>query len=138
MIIRIALLLAAGLMLGSCCLSGNCYAPVTGVAATPGAPMSGAPMSGAPMSGVPTAGVPTSAPDGLAAGSDDEPQAADLPAKPRKTAQRRRDFESMGEASSASRYRGDSYEEQMAADKADEARLKRKLIICQNCSSSGN
>jgi hypothetical protein len=138
MIIRIALLLAAGLMLGSCCLSGNCYAPVTGVAATPGVPMSGAPMSGAPMSGVPTAGVPTSAPDGLAAVSDDEPQAADLPAKPRKTAQRRRDFESMGEASSASRYRGDSYEEQMAADKADEARLKRKLIICQNCSSSGN
>jgi hypothetical protein len=90
------------------------------------------------MSGVPTAGVPTSAPDGLAAVSDDEPQAADLPAKRRKTAQRRRDFESMGEASSASRYRGDSYEEQMAADKADEARLKRKLIICQNCSSSGN
>jgi len=133
MIIRIALLLAAGLMLGSCCLSGNCYAPVTGVAATPGVPM-----SGAPMSGVPTAGVPTSAPDGLAAVSDDEPQADDLPAKPRKTAQRRRDFESMGEASSASRYRGDSYEEQMAADKADEARLKRKLIICQNCSSSGN
>ena len=143
MIIRIALLLAAGLMLGSCCLSGNCYAPVTGVAATPGVSMSGVsmsgdPMSGAPMSGVPTAGVPTSAPDGLAAVSDDEPQAADLPAKPRKTAQRRRDFESMGEASSASRYRGDSYEEQMAADKADEARLKRKLIICQNCSSSGN
>lgn len=133
MIIRIALLLAAGLMLGSCCLSGNCYAPVTGVAATPGVPM-----SAAPMSGVPTAGVPTSAPDGLAAVSDDEPQAADLRAKPRKTAQRRRDFESMGEASSASRYRGDSYEEQMAADKADEARLKRKLIICQNCSSSGN
>jgi len=138
MIIRIALLLAAGLMLGSCCLSGNCYAPVTGVAATPGVSMSGVPMSGAPMSGVPTAGVPTSAPDGLAAVSDDEPQADDLPAKPRKTAQRRRDFESMGEASSASRYRGDSYEEQMAADKADEARLKRKLIICQNCSSSGN
>jgi hypothetical protein len=118
MIIRIALLLTAGLMLGSCCLSGNCYAPVTGVAGT--------------------AGVAASAPDGLAAVPDDEPQAADLPAKPRKTAQRRRDFEPMGEASSAARYRGDSYEEQMAADKADEARLKRKLIICQNCSSSGN
>jgi hypothetical protein len=138
MIIRIALLLAAGLMLGSCCLSGNCYAPVTGVAATPGVPMSGAPMSGVPTAGVPTAGVPTSAPDGLAAVSDDEPPAADLPAKPRKTAQRRKDFDPMGETSSAARYRGDAYEEQMAADKADEARLKRKLIICQNCSSSGN
>jgi hypothetical protein len=133
MIIRIALLLAAGLMLGSCCLSGNCYAPVTGVAAT-----SGVPMSGGPVSGVPTAGVPTSAPDGLAALPDDEPQAADMPAKPRKTAQRRKDFDPMGETSSAARYRGDAYEEQLAADKADEARLKRKLIICQNCSSSGN
>jgi hypothetical protein len=133
MIIRIALLLAAGLMLGSCCLSGNCYAPVTGVAATPGVPM-----SGAPVSGVPTAGVPRSAPDGLAAVSDDEPPAADLPAKPRKTAQRRKDFDPMGETSSAARYRGDAYEDQLAADKADEARLKRKLIICQNCSSSGN
>jgi hypothetical protein len=131
MMIRIALLLAAGLMLGSCCFSGNCYAPVTGVAATPAA---------APTAGVPTvaAGVPTSAPDGLGEVADDEPRAADLPAKPRKTAQRRRDFDSMGEASSSARYRGDAYEEQMAADKADEARLKRKLIICQNCSSSGN
>jgi hypothetical protein len=133
MIIRITLLLAAGLMLGSCCLSGNCYAPVTGVAATPGAPMSSAPMSGAP-----TAGVPMSAPDGLAALPDDEPRAADMPAKPRKTVQRRKDFDPMGETSSAARYRGDAYEEQLAADKADEARLKRKLIICQNCSSSGN
>jgi hypothetical protein len=130
MMIRIALLLAAGLMLGSCCLSGNCYAPVTGVAAAPGAPAAGVPMA--------TAGVPASSPDGLADVADDEPRAADLPAKPRKTAQRRRDFDSMGEASSSARYRGDAYEEQMAADKADEARLKRKLIICQNCSSSGN
>lgn len=138
MIIRIALLLAAGLMLGSCCLSGNCYAPITGMAATPGAPISGAPMSGAPVSGVPTAGVPMSTPDGLAALPDDEPQAADVPQKPRKTAQRRKDFDPMGETSSAARYRGDPYEEQLAADKADEARLKRKLIICQNCSSSGN
>jgi hypothetical protein len=95
-------------------------------------------MSGGPVSGVPTAGVPTSAPDGLAALPDDEPQAADMPAKPRKTAQRRKDFDPMGETSSAARYRGDAYEEQLAADKADEARLKRKLIICQNCSSSGN
>lgn len=133
MIIRIALLLAAGLMLGSCCLSGNCYAPVTGVAATPGVPM-----SGGPVSGVPTVGVPMSTPDGLAALPDDEPQAADVPQKPRKTAQRRKDFDPMGETSSAARYRGDAYEEQLAADKADEARLKRKLIICQNCSSSGN
>jgi hypothetical protein len=130
MMIRIALLLAAGLMLGSCCLSGNCYAPVTGVAATPGVPTAGVPTA--------TAGVPASTPDGLVTVEDDEPRAADLPAKPRKTAQRRRDFDSMGEASSSARYRGDAYEEQMAADKADEARLKRKLIICQNCSSSGN
>ena len=71
---------------------------------------------------------------------DDEPQ-ADVPPKPKKSTLRRKDFaaEPMGEASAASRNRrGDSYEEQQAADQADEARLKRKLIICQNCSSSGN
>jgi len=48
-------------------------------------------------------------------------------------------FRSDRRCAASSRYRrGDSYEEQQAADQADEARLKRKLIICQNCSSSGN
>lgn len=117
MIARTALLLAAGLMLGSCCLSGNCYAPVTGMA------------NGA--------GVAATALDGLGPDPADEPQADAPPPRPRKTAQRRRDADSI-EASSASRYRGDAYEEQLAADKADEARLKRKLIICQNCASSAN
>jgi len=79
----------------------------------------------------------TTAPDGLGPDPADQPQAEATPPKPRKTVQRRRDADSI-EASSASRYRGDAYEEQLAADKADEARLKRKLIICQNCSSTGN
>ncbi len=118
MIARTILLLTAGLMLGSCCLSGSCYAPVTGMAGTPGV-------------------AATTAPDGLGPDPADQPQADATPPKPRKTAQRRRDADSI-EASSASRYRGDAYEEQLAADKADEARLKRKLIICQNCSSTGN
>jgi len=129
MIVKNALLLAAGLMLGSCCLSGNCYAPLAGGAATAG------------VTGTPGVGVAaTAAPDGLGSAPTDEPQAdAETPAKPRKSAQRRKDFDPIGDASASSRYRrGDSYEEQQAADQADEARLKRKLIICQNCSSSGN
>jgi hypothetical protein len=124
MMLRYLPLLIAGLMLGGCCLSGNCYAPVA---------------NSAPAAG-PTGVATTSAPDGLGpALADDEPQ-ADIPAKPKKTAQRRRDTVVIGEseASSASRYRGDTYDQQEAADRADEARLKRKLIICQNCATSGN
>jgi hypothetical protein len=129
MIVKNALLLAAGLMLGSCCLSGNCYAPMAG-------PMAGT----AGVTGTSGVGVAAAAPDGLGSAPTDEPQAdAETPAKPRKSAQRRKDFDPIGDASAASRYRrGDTYEEQQAADQADEARLKRKLIICQNCSSSGN
>ena len=59
MIVRHALLLAAALTLGSCCLSGNCYAPITG-----------------------TAGVAAEAPDGLGSVPTDEPQAEAAPAKP--------------------------------------------------------
>jgi hypothetical protein len=145
MIVRTALLLAAGLMLGSCCLSGNCYGPVAGAPASAAsasmvsAAPAGAPMTSAPTASAPMAGVTSSAPDGLSSAQDDEPQ-ADAPPKPRKTA-RRSDIavEPLGDASaSARRRRGDTYEEQQAADLADEARLKRKLIICQNCSSSGN
>ena len=136
MMLRYFMFLVTGLMLGGCCLSGNCYAPVAGPA--PGAPAPGAPALGAPAPGAgPTGVATTSAPDGLGPALIDEPQ-ADVPAKPRKTVQRRRDTFGESEASSASRYRGDTFEQQEAADRADEARLKRKLIICQNCSSSGN
>jgi uncharacterized iron-regulated membrane protein len=121
MMLRYSLLLVTGLMLGGCCLSGNCYAPVAGSAPAAG----------------PTGVATTSAPDGLGPALTDEAQ-ADVPAKPRKTAQRRRDTVGESEASAASRYRGDTYDQQEAADRADEARLKRKLIICQNCGSTGN
>jgi hypothetical protein len=123
MMLRYLPLLIAGLMLGGCCLSGNCYAPVA---------------NSAPAAG-PTGVATTSAPDGLGpALADDAPQ-ADVPAKPKKAAQRKRDtVVGESEASSASRYRGDTYDQQEAADRADEARLKRKLIICQNCATSGN
>jgi hypothetical protein len=122
MMIRYFILLVGGLMLGGCCLSGNCYAPV---AAGPAAPVAAGP-----------AVVTYSAPDGLGPAATDESQ-ADVPAKPRKTAQRRRDTIGDSDASAASRYR-DSFEEQEATDRAEEARLKRKLIICQNCATAGN
>jgi hypothetical protein len=122
MMLRYSILLATGLLLGGCCLSGNCYAPVAGSAPAV----------------APTGVATTSSPDGLDSALMDEPE-ADVPAKPRKTAQRRRETVGDSEASAASRYyRGDSYEQQEAADRADEARLKRKLIICQSCASSGN
>jgi hypothetical protein len=115
MIVRHALLIAVALMLGSCCLSGNCYAPMADTAT----------------------GIAAEAPDGLALVPADEPE-AEVPAKPKKYAQRRKDVDALGDASASARNRGDAYEQQLAVDKADEARLKRKLIICQNCSSSGN
>ena len=60
MMLRYLPLLIAGLMLGGCCLSGNCYAPVA---------------NSAPAAG-PTGVATTSAPDGLGpALADDEPQA---------------------------------------------------------------
>jgi hypothetical protein len=116
-------------MLGGCCLSGSC-APVAGPAGIASAPTTGA-------IAAPTTSVATAAPDRLGPGPTDEPK-ADVPAKPKRTAQRRKDFDSTGDASFATRYRSDSWEEQQATDRADEERLKRKLIICQNCSSAAN
>jgi hypothetical protein len=129
MMVRHALLLFVALMLGGCCLSGSC-APVAGPAGMASAPITGT-------AAAPATNVATVAPDGLGPGLTDGPK-ADVAAKPKRTAQRRRDSDSFGDASSASRYRGDSWEEQQATDRADEEQLKRKLIICQNCSSSAN
>jgi len=128
MIIRIALLLAAGLMLGSCCLSGNCYAPVTGVAATPGVPMSG----------VPTAGVPNVCARRARGGIGRRA------ASRRSTRQTEKKPPSAEEISNrwARRPRrpdiaATAMKNRWPPTRRDEARLKRKLIICQNCSSSG-
>ena len=123
MMIRYALLLLVALMLGGCCLSGDCYAPLAGPAGMASAPTTGT-------AAKPTASVATAAPDGLGSRPN--------PAKPKRTAQRRTDFDSIGDASSASRYPDGSWEEQQATDRADEEQLKRKLIICQNCSTSAN
>jgi hypothetical protein len=130
MMVRHAPLLLVALMLGGCCLSGSCFAPVAGPAGPASSPTASAVAA-------PTTSVAAAAADGLGPGLADE-QKADVTAKPKRTAQRRRDFDSIGDASSASRYRGDNWEEQQATDRADEERLKRKLIICQNCSSSAN
>jgi hypothetical protein len=141
MIVRTALFIVAGLMLGSCCMSSNCYLPMTGMPATPMANSSlpGAPVAGSSMAA--TAGVAASAPDGLGPEPTDELE-ADIPVKPRKTAQRRKDFaaEPIYDTSASSRKRSSeaAYEAQQASDRADEERLKRKLIICKNCAPSGN
>jgi len=131
MIIRIALLLAAGLMLGSCCLS---EIAMRRSQAWP--PRLASPCLLPPCPVFQRLAFNVCA-RRLAAVSDDEPQADDLPAnQENRPAPKRFRIDGrgvLGVPISA----GDSYEEQMAADKADEARLKRKLIICQNCSFFG-
>jgi hypothetical protein len=116
MMVRCALLLVAALSLAGCCLSGTaCYGPT----AAGGAP----------------------AWDGLgAAPTDDDPQAAEA-SPPKKLARARPNRAGSVDAASASSnpyLRGDdSFEQQEAADRADEARLKRKMIICRDCASTG-
>ena len=58
---------------------------------------------------------------------------------PRKGSKRRGDSRvDVMSSQSSSGYRGGrmTYEEEQAADLADEARLKQKLTICRNCSAN--
>jgi hypothetical protein len=120
MILRSAMLAAAALTLSNCCLSSNgCNAPLA--AATAPAPT----------------GAPEPAWDGLGAvpGPDGDEAA---PVQPRKPTRRRADagVDAMS-AQSSSGYRGNmSWEDEQASDRAEDARLKRKLIICRDCSGA--
>ena len=126
MILRYATLLAAALTLSNCCLSSSgCNGPVALNAAP--APAATAPVAAAP-----------AAWDGL----NDQP-ATDADATvdvtpPKKPARRSRaaGVDAMS-SQSASRSRDDlSWEDQQEADRADDARLRQKLIICRDCSAS--
>jgi len=88
-------------------LSGSCYAPVPAMASTPGV-------------------AATTAPDGLGPDPADQPRRTLRLPSP-EDPQRRRDADSI-EASSASRYRGDAYEEQLARTRLTRP-AERKLII---------
>lgn len=113
--VRYALLLVTAFSLSGCCLSGSaCYGPT----AAGGAP----------------------AWDGLGTAPSDDPQAAETsPPKKLARAKPNRAASSDTASTSSNPYlrSDDAYEQQEAADRADEARLKRKMVICRDCASTG-
>lgn len=107
--------LSAALLLANCCALGNGCAP-----------SAGAPAAGAPIAW-----------DGLGAPPADDPPSAEP--QPRKPARAKReiivgplDTVAAGQ-NSRTQSRDRSWEEQQASEQDDEAKLKRKLMICQNC-----
>jgi hypothetical protein len=118
MMVRSALLLVAAFSLSGCCMTGSaCYGPTASAAAGP----------------------PAS--DGLgAAPTEDDAQVAEE-SPPKKSARAKPNRAGSADAASASSNpylrSGDSFEQQEAADRADEARLKRKMVICHDCASTG-
>jgi hypothetical protein len=126
LILRCAVLLAAALTLSNCCLSSSgCSGPVALTAAP--APGAAGPVAAAP------------AWDGLndqAAADDDATVDVTPPKKPSRHAKATASIDAMSsQSTTGSRGKVDWAEEQ-AANQADDARLKRKLIICNNCSAS--
>ncbi len=114
MISKCIFFLFAALMLASCCTLGtDCM------------PTSGAPVSGAP-----------AAWDGLGSDPTDSPQRTEQP--PRKQARAKQEIilgpldgdapEQTGKVQSK-----EQLERDQAANKDDEAKLKRKMIICSSC-----
>jgi hypothetical protein len=125
MILRCAMLLAAALTLSNCCLSSSgCDGPVAlNAPPTPAA----AAVAAAP-----------AAWDGLseqpAADADATVDVTPLKKQPRRSRAARVDAMS---SQSARGSRADlNWDDQQAADRADDARLRQKLIICKNCSAS--
>jgi hypothetical protein len=112
MIAKCILFLVAALALANCCSLG------TGCEPPPGASIAGARAWG---------GL------GAAPGDDTGP----VEPKPRKQAPKRQiilgPLEATANGRSSMPQSQDSWEQQQAADQADEARLKRKLLICSTC-----
>ena len=126
MILRCAMLLAAALTLSNCCLSSSgCNGPLALNAAP--APTTAAPVAAAP-----------AAWDGLSEQSATDADAT-VDVTPLKKPARRSRAASVDAMSSQSARgsRADlNWDDQQAADRADDARLRQKLIICKNCSAS--
>jgi len=137
MILRSATLLAAGLTLANCCMSGTgCSGPLASASAPAGAPA----MAATPTVITAAPQTPTAAADwdGRVASSDMDTEMVAEPevGTQRKGAKRRGDSR-VDVMSSQSSYRGRmSWEDEQAADLADEARLKQKLTICRNCGTN--
>ncbi len=133
MILRCATLLAASLTLANCCMSSTgCSGPMaaaTGPAAVAAVPTVITAPQAAPQT---TAGADL---DGLTSTPETETVTEPDIGTRRKGGKRRGDSRvDVMSSQSSSGYRGGmSWEEEQAADLADEARLKQKLTICRNC-----
>src|SRR5262249_43081044 len=112
-------------------------APMT--ASSPG-PMAADTPAARPASIAGGADLPSANPDGLVTTSAYDGQEEYLPPQGKKTTTgSKKNVASRSYGDVTPRSRGEqAYEEQLAADRADDERLKRKLIICQNCASKGN
>ncbi|CCD85856.1 conserved exported protein of unknown function [Bradyrhizobium sp. ORS 285] len=136
MILRSAALVAAALTLSNCCMSGTgCSGPLAS-ANTPAMAAATPVATPAAMA----ASQSTADWDGRVASSEvdtDMVMEPDIGAAPRKTGKRRGDsrVDAMSSQSSAGSRGRMSWEEEQAADLADEARLKQKLNICRNCNT---
>ena len=112
MISKCIAFLALALLLANCCALGNGCAPAT-------------PVAGAPIAW-----------DGLGTAPTDDMQASEP--QVRKPARTKREIivgplDTAAAGQNGKTQPKDSWEEQQAADQDDEAKLKRKLMICQNC-----
>ncbi|BAM90647.1 conserved exported hypothetical protein [Bradyrhizobium oligotrophicum S58] len=139
MILRSAALVAAALTLANCCMSGTgCSGPLASATAPAASPAMAA--SPTVIQAQPTAAAADW--DGRVASSEAEADMAmepDIGSAPRKGSKRRGDSRvDVMSSQSGSGYRSGrmTYEEEQAADLADEARLKQKLTICRNCSAN--
>jgi hypothetical protein len=123
MVLRCAVLLAAALTLSNCCLSSSgCGNGPVAMTAAPAV----------------IAAKPVAAPawDGLHEQPNDTAEAEVDVTPPRKQARRRANVDVMSSQSSAGARGELSWDEQQAIDRAEDARLRNKLIICRNCSAS--
>jgi hypothetical protein len=119
MISKCIAFLALALLLANCCALGNGCAPAAG-----------APTAAAPIAW-----------DGLGTAPTDDTQASEPPV--RKPARTKREIIVGPLGTAAAGQNGkmqpkDGWEEEQAADQQDEAKLKRKLMICQNCGTGGS
>jgi hypothetical protein len=104
MIYKVVVFLVAALSLANCCALGTGCVPVAGTAA---------------------------AWDGLDAAATEDAQPVEL--RPKQHARKKRDSETTVAEPHSKSQSGDSWGQQQTADQIEEARLKRKLMICQSC-----
>lgn len=113
MISKCIAFLVAALVLANCCASGiGCGAPTGGPVAW----------------------------DGLGPTPTEDAQPIEPP-RPNKRSKKEVAADTLGAADvqqNSKLRRGDSWEQQQAADQDDEMRLKRKLMICRNCGTESS